>query len=97
MQPQHSQYAAEHKREMTALVLMVDAMQRGQQQDALGWCKRMEAATDAKLRLLAEGLDIEDAEIARASAEASFECNQPGIYQAARAFMYSLRARMTRS
>ena len=96
MKNQRVEYGEEHRREMAALVLMVDAMQQGNQHDALVWAKQMESATDAKIRLLARGMFEEDAESARASAEASFECEYPGKYQAARGFMYALKARMGR-
>ncbi len=96
MKNQRVEYAEEHGREMAALVLMVEAMQQGNQDDALAWARRMESATDAKMRLLAQGMNVEDADSARASAEASFEREHPGRYQAARGFMYALKARMGR-
>lgn len=96
MTSQQTEYAQEHTREMTALVLMVDAMQRGNHDDALVWAKRMEAATDAKMLLLTKGLKVGDADSARASAEVSFELDHPGKYHEARSFMYALKARMGR-
>jgi hypothetical protein len=96
MKNQQVEYAEEHRREMVALVLMVDAMQQGNQDEALAWARRMGSATDAKMRLLAQGINVEDADIARALAESSFEREHPGRYQAARGFMYALKARMGR-
>lgn len=96
MKDQRVEYAEEHRREMAALVLMVDAMQQGNQDEALVWARRMESATNAKGRLLTQGMSVEHADNARASAEASFEREHPGRYQAARGFMYALKARMGR-